>query len=134
MLLNQAVVMTANTPAAAIVAQAVAELSPKVLTYLATHEPDFYAHLSNDVLVLFTANTLAELPETVQTRAASAATPALGEFWLRLATEPEMAAIPLQTAADLAQVGDGAVSTLNTVVIQPPAPLQFYAIQLINDL
>ena len=130
---NQAVTMAADDATIAqFVGQALSGLSPEVLDYLAEHEEGFYTNLSYEVIKLLSAETLSALPETVQSRATAG--PALGESWQRLSAEPELAATPLMTADDLIAFDGGAAETLNQLVLSTPAELQFYVIQLVNDL
>lgn len=132
---NQAVVMAADNAAVGLVInRALAELSSDVLYYLAEHEENFFANISYEVLQVLSTETLSELPEDVQTRAATAPAPMLGEFWQRLSAEPELSDRPLATASDLAAFGDGAANTLNQIALNAPPGLEFYAIRLINDL
>jgi multidrug efflux pump subunit AcrB len=135
-LFNQAVEMASTSPVVAqFVNQALSQLTPDVLTYLAAHEDGFYANLSDAVIQSLSPETLSALPEQVQERAnAAPAGPPLGEFWQRLASEPELASSPLMTASDLITFGKGPADTLNQLALEIPAELQFYAVQLINDL
>jgi multidrug efflux pump subunit AcrB len=135
-LLNQAVSMAASNPVAAqFVDQALAELTPDVLTYLAAHEDGFYEKLADEVIQSLSPETLSALPPQVQERANAAPSgPSLGEFWQRLASEPELASSPLLTASDLLTFGNGPADTLNRLALEIPAELQFYSVQMINDL
>lgn len=134
-LFNQAAAMAVENPAvAAIVNRAIADLSVEVWQYLAEHEQDFYAALSNHVLQLLSDDVLAGLPSEVQARAAAARTPPLGEFWVRLSAEPELAGLPLTTAADLANYGEGAAATLNKIRLETPAELGGFTTLLLSDI
>jgi HAE1 family hydrophobic/amphiphilic exporter-1 len=135
-LFNQAVEMAADNPVIAqFVNQALSGITPDVLTYLAAHENGFYAKLSDAAIQSLSPETLRALPAEVQERATAApAGPSLGEFWQRLASEPELASSPLLTASDLLTFGNGPADTLNRLALKIPAELHFYAVQLIDDL
>lgn len=123
-LLNMAITM----PAAG---RLLSDLAPEALSFWAEHEDGFFNRLSYETLQAFSAETLEALPQDVQTRAAA---PPLGEFWQRVATEPEMRETPLTNAADLAAFGGGAADTLNRIALETPDAMSFFAIRLIDDL
>ena len=120
--------MAATTPMAALL---LPDLTAEALYFLAEYEEGFFDHLSYETLQALWPETRAELPEAVQVRAAA---PPLGEFWQRLASEPELQNRPLTNAADLIAFGDGAAATLNQITLDTPEPMSFFAIRLINDL
>lgn len=107
------------------------DLSAEALYFWAEYENGFFDLLSYDLLQALSPDTLAALPPEVQTRAAA---PPLGEFWQRLADEPEMQDTPLTNAAELAAFGGGAADTLNRMALDTPEAVSFIAIRLIDDL
>lgn len=124
LVLNMAITMPMASPL-------LAELTPEALYFWAEYEDGFFDRLSFETLQALSPETLEALPQAVQTRAAA---PPLGEFWQRLATEPEMQQTPLTNAADLAAFGGGAADTLNRIALETPDALSFFAIRLIDDL
>jgi len=120
--------MALTTPLASTL---LAELSPEALYFWAEYEKGFFDLLSYETLQVLSPETLAALPPEVQRRAAA---PPLGEFWQRLALEPEMRDMPFSNAADLTTFGEGAAATLNRIALETPQALSFFAIRLIDDL
>jgi len=107
------------------------DLSAEALYFWAEYEAGFFDLLSYELLQALSSDTLAALPSEVQTRASA---PPLGEFWQRLADEPEMQAAPITHAAELAAFGNGAADTLNRIALDTPEAASFIAIRLIDDL
>ncbi|HMN11313.1 MAG TPA: efflux RND transporter permease subunit [Bellilinea sp.] len=120
--------MAITTPLASTL---LSDLTPEALYFWAEYEDGFFDLLSYETLQALSPETLEALPQDVQTRAAA---PPLGEFWQRLATEPEMQNTPLTNAADLAAFGSGAADMLNRIALETPDTMSFFAIQLIDDL
>ncbi len=120
--------MAATTPMAALL---LSDVSADVLEFLAGYEDGFFDNLSYETLQVLSPDTLSALPAATQARAAA---PPLGQFWQRLATEPELSDQRLITAADLVAFGDGAAATLNQIAVDTPQAMSFFAIRLINDL
>ena len=112
-LLNSIVAGAADQPAMA--GMLLAPLTPETLYYWAEQEPLFFGNLSPEVIDLL------QLPS-----------PVLGQSWQRLASQPEFAETSLYLAGDLNALGSAV--TVNRIVMETPAALQFYAIQLVNDL
>lgn len=107
------------------------DLAPDVLYFLAEYEIGFLDSLSYETLQVLSPETLEALPQEVQRRASA---PPLGQFWQRLASEPELRDRPLTNAADLVAFGDSAADTLNQIVLNTPESMTFFAIRLIDDL
>ncbi len=99
--------------------------------FILENQPDAFDTLSEDALRFISDDVLALLPEDVQER-----TPRpLGDAWDLLASQPQFADQPIETAQDIVALGDGQPSSvLNTIDENIPAEFDSYEVRLFNSL
>lgn len=100
-------------------------LSGDAVGFIAEYDPGFLGALSPGVYDRFSDTVLSQ-PQIA---------PPLADVWNALARQPQFAAQPLSTAADLLRVGDGsAASVLNTIDATVPERFSGYEVRLFDSL
>ncbi len=114
-----------SLPIAIDPADIIGALDPEVFTFIAQYDPEFLSTLSADIYNWMSDEALA-VPELA---------PPLGAVWDALASQPQFATEPLDTAADLIALGSGsAASVLNMINSSVPEGFEGYEVRLFDSL
>ncbi len=102
------------------------QLSPEVITFIATNDPTFLPNLSADVVSAFSLDVLLNVPGVEIP---------LDTVWDTLSAQPQFATVPLETAQDIVEIGGGQPSTvLNTINANVPEQFAGYEVRLFDSL
>ncbi len=100
-------------------------LNADVMSFVVENDPTFVDRLQPVVFEYFA-------PEVLDVEGIS---PLLGEAWDTLASRPEFDEMPLRTADDVLELGDGSASSvLNTINVEVPERFAGYEVRLFNSL
>jgi len=101
----------------------VGSLSPEVFGFIAENDPSFISSLAPQVYNFFSDAVLEEFA------------PPLDDAWNVLAGQPQFADMPLVTAADVVEIGDGEPSSvLNAINEAVPQRFEGYEVRLFDSL
>ncbi|MBW4435613.1 MAG: efflux RND transporter permease subunit [Pleurocapsa minor GSE-CHR-MK-17-07R] len=106
-------------------ADLISTISADAISFIAENDPTFLTTISPDVFNAFSDDVLSR-PELA---------PVLDGVWNTLANQPQFAARPLRTAADIIALGDGSASSvLNTINATVPEGFGGYEVRLFDSL
>jgi len=104
----------------------ISQLSPEVIAFIAEYDPTFLPGLSANVVSAFDIEVLLTVP--------GAEIP-LDTVWNTLSGQAQFAEIPLRTAQDIVEIGNGEPSTvLNTINENVPEQFAGYEVRLFDSL
>jgi HAE1 family hydrophobic/amphiphilic exporter-1 len=103
------------------------DLTPDMITYLKTNEPDFAKNLTPAALGAFNEDVYVALT-------GEKPAPALGNAWTSLANQPAFNTVHLTTVRDLLAFPGGAAAALNAIVANTPTALGSFAVRIVSSI